>query len=109
MVSEFACYQFFILLFLRPPDTASTCSWSTLQWRVTENGWREREEEGERGRGEETEGGGREESEREVERQREERGGREERLRERGEERDCLLYTSPSPRDDNRSRMPSSA
>ena len=24
-------------------------------------------------------------------------------------DRDCLLYTSPSPRDDNRSRMPSSA
>ena len=25
------------------------------------------------------------------------------------EGRGCLLYTSPSPRDDNRSRMPSSA
>ena len=26
-----------------------------------------------------------------------------------GQDEDCLLYTSPSPRDDNRSRMPSSA
>ena len=27
----------------------------------------------------------------------------------RGEQRNCLLYTSPSPRDRTRSRMPSSA
>ena len=30
-------------------------------------------------------------------------------LRFNGEEKDCLLYTSPSPRDRTRSRMPSSA
>ena len=81
-----------------------------------ERGEREREREGERERGGEREGRERDrEGEREGERERgRERGGE----RERGRERECvcvcvcvccLLYTSPSPRDDNRSRMPSSA
>ena len=59
----------------------------------------EGERESERGREREREG------EREREREREREGERE-RERERGS---CLLYTSPSPRDLDRSRMPSYA
>ena len=42
-------------------------------------------------------------------RRRRRKRGREGEMEEEGEEKGCLLYTSPSPRDRQKSRMPSSA